>query len=181
MIAPVLQARDHVPLVHPLAAFDEVRDWHGLPGHVEVERARDVHAVLRDEQPEGAANARVHVEHLVPSVAGIVAIADVEHAAIAELLHPATGGFLHDIVLQAYAQAGGPRVDGRLTQLAAGEADEAIRLMVEVAVEHPDHIVAARNVFLQHQVRIGWVLHLPVQPYELVRVIDDDHLPAGSL
>ena len=80
-----------------------LRDRHWLPAHVEVERAGDVHAVAAHEEPERAADARVHVEHLVLSVARVIAIADVENAAISQILHPAPGRLVDDIVPQADA------------------------------------------------------------------------------
>ncbi len=181
MIAPVLEARDDVALVQPLAALDGLRDGHGLPREVEIQGARHVHAVARHEQAEGSADPRVDVEDLVLPVAGVEAIPDVEDAAVAELLHPASGRLIHHVVAQADAEAGGTGVDGRLAQLAPRDAKEAVRRAVEVAVEHPHVIVAARDVLLQHQVGVVRILHLLVEPQQLGETLDDDHLPARAL
>ena len=157
----VVQRRNQVEVLdEPAPAFAPLDGRLGLIREIEIQRARNVVIVLRHEQPERLADARVDVEHLVLAVARVEAIADVENALIPDGLHEIGRGRRDRLVPAALAERCAPDVHGKLSNLVAGESDETIRLPVEVAVEDEDLIVAAGDVFLQHQVRMLGIFHL---------------------
>jgi len=43
--------------------------------------------------------------------------------------------------------------------LLSSHAEQAVRVLVKIAIEHPDGVVSTGNVFLKHQGRIPGILH----------------------
>ena len=70
-------------------------------------------------------------------------------------------------------------MNGVLADLVAGERSVALGILVEVPVEDVHLVVAAGNVFLEHQVGLLGILHQPVVLDEFVPIAHDEHLLPG--
>lgn len=97
--AIVIHRRLEVFLHEPLPSVALVGRRNLLAGHIKVESARHVHAILGNEEAESSADSRIDIEHLVSSVARVIAVADIENSAVAEGPHECFGRFRDDLVL----------------------------------------------------------------------------------
>src|SRR6185437_5689665 len=82
-IAPVPERGTEISIFdQPFSSFADgaMRDL--LPGHIEIKRANYVKPVGSLKEPEGCADTRIHIEHFVFAVALVVAVANIENAAI---------------------------------------------------------------------------------------------------
>ena len=170
---------DVAVLDDPAAAFARHRRRQRLAREIEVLIADDVYAILGDEQPERGPDARIGIKQLVETVPRVVAVVDVEDPPIAYGLHEADRHALDRVVAVGNPQARRAAVHWVLAELPPREAGHAFGGTVEVAVEHPDRVVAAGDVFLQHQVGAGRVLELLVLLEQLPLGAHDDHRRAG--
>ena len=141
--------------VQPASAFDHLVSRDRLSSQVEVMRAGNVEAVSTGEEPERAADARVDIEDLVLAIPRVVAVVEVEHPGVAQRFHPAPSEPVHRRVREADAEAGRAGVGRCLTELPSRQAEQALRVRVKVAIEQPSGIVAARDVLLEHEVRVA--------------------------
>ena len=70
-----------------ICAHRQLRRRYRLPGQIQIQCASYVHPVGGREEPERAANTRVHVQYFVSSVAPVIAVSDIENSLIPDRLH----------------------------------------------------------------------------------------------
>src|SRR5207247_4253591 len=110
---------------------------------------------------------RIDVKYLVLPVTSVVAETNVKNPLVPYLFHEILGSCFHDRVGQANSESSDTAMNWTLAYLLAREGGETVRLGVKVAIKHPDGVIAARYVLLQHKIRIGRVLQSVIPLQEL--------------
>src|SRR5258706_163910 len=136
-------------------------------------RSVNIHPVLRNKQPKRAADSRIDVQQFIFAIARVIAKIHVDYAVVSGGFHEPLGGLLHNVILLADAKAGHAGVHGTLPEFSARKGNQALRVLVEVAVEHPHCVLAARDVFLNDQFASAWISEPVVQNKKVLPVADD--------
>src|SRR5918995_2682085 len=160
---------------YPLAALRKNPADYLLPGNVEVQCPHDVHPVGIYEEAKRCAYAGVDVQKLVSAVAPIVPVSHVDDATVADLPHKILGHPFDRLVGEAHAQRGSTGKRGYLSYLLARKADQALGVVRETAVEHPDRFRAAGDVLLKHYVGFVRWPGLLVSFEQFCCVVDDGY------
>src|SRR5689334_17218260 len=139
---------------HQIGIFDDPlppdRDAAGgnrLSRDMEVLSTYDVHSVGRDEQSEAGSESRIRVEKFEGTVTFVVSVSDIEDALVSDSLHQRRGRRCDRRAWKAYAKRGHSRVHRRLMNFSSGYAEEAVRIVVEISIEHPYRGICTGNVF----------------------------------
>src|SRR6185503_10732681 len=96
---------------------------------------------------------------LILAVSCIVAKVDIDHSPVLHCAKKAAGKAFDFLVLLAHPQASDSGIGRALSYLSARKANQALRILIEVAVKHPHRVLAARYEFLHDEGAGGVLIH----------------------
>src|SRR5207237_10089817 len=122
----------------PHSTYTDPAERNQLSGQVEILRPYNIHSVLTDKQPKRGAQPRIDIEQFVGTVALIEAESDIENSFVASSSHESVCLLIDDRIWKAHSKCGHACIHRRLVNLFAGDAKEAVRVLIKITIEHPD-------------------------------------------